>query len=164
MEITQSSWQALPRRLPGPFDLVLCLGNSIAHTGTRANMVSSLEGIKQVLGPEGVLVVDSRNWEYLYESRPRIVTSRRVIERHGIRSSSLYIWTIPDRFDSPCRAEIVLLFEDSSSAITHRRYVLDFTPFRRADLADAIHAAGLTVIGDSYRPGNPFYAIAAAPR
>jgi glycine/sarcosine N-methyltransferase len=164
LEITQSSWQALPQRLPGPFDLVLCLGNSIVHTGTRSNMVASLEGIMQVLGPEGVLVVDSRNWEHLYESRPRIITGRRVIERQGIRSSSLYIWTIPDGFDSPCRAEIVLLFEDSSSAITYRRYLLDFTPFRRADLADAIHAAGLTVIGDSYQPGNPFYAVAAVPR
>ena len=162
MEITQSSWQALPKRVPGPFDLVLCLGNSIVHTETRSNMIASLEGIKKVLGPEGVLVVDSRNWEHLYESRPRITTGRRVIERHGIRSSSLYIWTIPGGFDSPCRAEIVLLSEDSSSAITHRRYVLDFTPFRRTDLADAIHAAGLTVIGDSYQPGNPFYAVAAA--
>ena len=58
----------------------------------------------------------------------------------------------------------MLLFEDASSAITHRRYVLDFTPFTRAGLTDALHAAGLTVIGDSYRPGNPFYAVAAAMR
>ena len=87
-----------------------------------------------------------------------------MIERRGVRSSSLYIWTIPDDFNAPCRAEIVLLFEDASSAITHRRYVLEFTPFTRADLTDAVHAAGLTVIGDSYRPDNPFYAVAAAIR
>jgi hypothetical protein len=85
-----------------------------------------------------------------------------VIERRGIRSSSLYIWTIPDDFSEPCRAEIVLLFEDPSSAVTHRRYEIDFTPFTRTTLADAINAVGLTVIGDSYQPDNPFYAIAAA--
>lgn len=164
MDITQSSWQDLPERVPGAFELILCLGNSIVHTATKSKMISSLEGIKQVLGPEGVLVVDSRNWEYLYETRPRIITGRRVIERRGVRSSSLYIWTIPDDFNAPCRAEIVLLFEDASSAITHRRYAIDFTPFTRAALKDAIHAVGLTVIGDSYQPDNPFYAVAAAMR
>jgi len=40
--------------------------------------------------------------------------------------------------------------------------VIDFTPFRRADLVDAIQSVGLTVIGDSYQPDNPFYAVAAA--
>ena len=164
MDITQSSWQDLPERVPGAFELILCLGNSIVHTATKSKMISSLEGIKQVLSPEGVLVIDSRNWEYLYETRPRIITGRRVIERRGVRSSSLYIWTIPDDFNVPCRAEIVLLFEDASSAITHRRYVIDFTPFTRAALKDAIHAVGLTVIGDSYQPDNPFYAVAAAMR
>jgi SAM-dependent methyltransferase len=164
IDITQSSWQDLPQRVPGAFELILCLGNSMVHTETKSRMIASLEGLKRVLSPDGVLVIDSRNWEHLYESRPRIITGRRVIERRGIRASSLYIWTIPDDFNTPCRAEIVLLFEDASSAITHRRYVLDFTPFRRADLAAAIRAAGLTVVGDSYQPGNPFYAIAAAMR
>ena len=164
MDITQSSWQDLPERVPGPFELVLCLGNSIVHTATKSKMISALEGIKGTLGPEGVLVVDSRNWEYLYESRPRIITGRRVIERQGVRSSSLYIWTIPDDFSEPCRAEIVLLFEDANSALTHRRYEIDFTPFKRTTLTDAIQAAGLTVIGDSYQPDNPFYAVAAAIR
>ena len=164
MDITQSSWQDLPDRVPGAFDLILCLGNSLVHTATKSAMISSLAGIKQVLSPGGVLVIDSRNWEYLYESRPRIITGRRVIERQGVRSSSLYIWTIPDDFNAPCRAEIVLLFEDPSSAITHRRYVIDFTPFTRADLTAALHAVGLSVIGDSYQSDNPFYAVAAAMR
>lgn len=164
IDITQSTWQDLPERVPGPFELILCLGNSLVHTATKSGMISALRGLRQVLGPAGVLVIDSRNWEYLYASRPRIVTGRRVIERRGVRSSSLYIWTIPDDFNASCRAEIVLLFEDASSAITHRRYVLDFTPFTRADLTDALHAAGLTVIGDSHRPDNPFYAVAAAIR
>lgn len=163
VEVTQSTWQDLPDRVPGRFDLVLCLGNAIVHTATRPAMIASLEGLRHVLGPGGVLVVDSRNWEHLYQSRPRIVPGRRVVERRGIRCCSLYIWTIPDDFAAPCRAEIVLLFEESDSALTHRRHVLDFTPFRRADLAVALQAAGLTVAGDSYQPENPFYAVAAAP-
>lgn len=164
IDIRQSSWQDLLGRVPGAFELILCLGNSIVHTGTKSNMIASLQGIKKVLSPGGVLVIDSRNWEHLYQSRPRIITSHHVIERQDTRCSSLYIWTIPDDFNQPCRAEIVLLFEDPDSIITHRRYVIDFTPFRRADLTDAIQSIGLTVIGDSYQLENPFYAIAAALR
>lgn len=163
IDITQSRWQDLPQRVPGPFELILCLGNSIVHTATKSEMIASLAGLKQILSPGGVLVIDSRNWEHLYEAKPRIIP-HHVIERRGVRSSSLYIWTIPDDFDAPCRAEIVLLFEDASSAMTHRRYVIDFTPFTRTALTDAIQAVGLTVIGDSYQPDNPFYAVAAAMR
>jgi glycine/sarcosine N-methyltransferase len=162
INIVQSSWQNLVERVPGTFDLILCLGNSIVHTETRSNLISSLEGIKKVLSPGGVLLIDSRNWELMYNSWPRIVTGEHVIERQGVRCSSLYIWTIPDDFNKPCRAEIVLLFEDPSSAITHRRYVIDFTPFRQVDLTDAITSVGLTRIGESYQPDTPFYAVAVS--
>jgi SAM-dependent methyltransferase len=164
VKITQSTWQELPENIPGPFELVLCLGNAMVHAETRSNMLSSLEGIKKVLIPGGALMVDSRNWELLYWSRPRIVTGRRVIERDGIRCLSLYIWTIPEDFSEPCRAEIVLLFEGTNSAITHSRYAIDFTPFRHVDLVDAIKSAGLTVVGDSYQADSPFYAVTAAMR
>jgi SAM-dependent methyltransferase len=164
INITQSRWQDLSERVPGSFELILCLGNSMVHTETKSNMLSSLDGIKKVLSPGGVLVIDSRNWELLYDSKPRIIIRNRVIVRHGVRCLSLYIWTIPDDFNEPCRAEIVLLFEDANSAITHRRYVIDFKPFRHVDLTDAIRSVGLGVIGDSYKTDSPFYAVAAAMR
>jgi 2-polyprenyl-3-methyl-5-hydroxy-6-metoxy-1,4-benzoquinol methylase len=125
--VCQSDWRDLSRQVPGPFDLVVCLGNSIVHADTRAGLVDAVQGMRAVLGPGGTLVVDSRNWERPYSLRPRIVPARRVIGRRGLRCSSLYIWTIPDELDEPCRAEIVLLFEDADSALTgHRRHVIDF--------------------------------------
>jgi SAM-dependent methyltransferase len=162
MTVTQSRWQDLPNRVAGPFELVLCLGNSLVHTETRTNRLAALEGMRKVLSPTGTLIVDSRNWELLYESRPRIVPARQVIERKGLRCNSLYIWTIPDDFGSPCTAEIVLLFEDAEGRTSYRRHVIDFVPFRHADLADAIRAAGFTIRGDSYQADGNFYAIVAA--
>ncbi len=162
MTVAQSKWQELPNRVSGPFELVLCLGNSLVHTETRTNRIAALEGMKKVLSPAGTLVVDSRNWELLYESRPRIVPARQVIERNGLRCNSLYIWTIPDDFESPCTAEIVLLFEDAEGRTSYRRHVIEFVPFRHADLTETIRAAGFTIRDDSYQPGNNFYAIVAA--
>ena len=78
-----------------------------------------------------------------------------------MRCNSLYIWTVPDDFSSPCTAEIVLLFSDASGRISYRRHVIDFVPFRHEDLLDDIRAAGFTVRDDSYQAESNFYAIAA---
>jgi glycine/sarcosine N-methyltransferase len=161
MTVSQSRWQDLPDRVPGPYALVLCLGNSLVHTETRANRIAALEGMRKVLAPNGTLIVDARNWELMYKSRPRIIPARKVIERAGVRCTSLYIWSIPDDFGSPCTAEIVLLFDDAEGRISHRRHVIDFVPFRQDDLADSIRAAGFTVQDDSYQENGSFYAIAA---
>jgi glycine/sarcosine N-methyltransferase len=161
MTVSQSRWQDLPDRVPGPYALVLCLGNSLVHTETRTNRIAALEGMKTVLAPNGTLIVDARNWELMYKSWPRIIPARKVIEREGVRCTSLYIWSIPDDFGSPCTAEIVLLLEDAEGRISHRRHVIDFVPFRHDDLADSIRAAGFTIQDDSYRENSSFYAIAA---
>jgi SAM-dependent methyltransferase len=161
MKVFQSQWQDLPHRVPGPFELALCLGNSIVHTETRTNRIEALQGIRKVLSPKGMLIVDSRNWELLYKSRPRIIPARKVIERRGLRCTSFYIWTIPDNFQSPCTAEIVLLFEDAAAQISYHRHVIEFTPFGHDDLADSIRAAGFTVHDSSYQADSNFYAITA---
>ncbi len=162
MTVSQSLWQDLPNRTPGPFELVLCLSNSIVHTEKRTNRVAALEGMRKVLSPAGTLIVDSRNWELMYSSRPRIVPAREVIERKGLRCSSLYVWTIPDDFEAPCTAEIVLLFEDGEGRTSYRRHVISFVPFGHDDLADDIRAAGFTIRDDSYAEESNFYAITAA--
>jgi SAM-dependent methyltransferase len=162
MTVAWSQWQDLPNRVPGPFELVLCLGNSFVHTETRANRIAALEGMRKVLSPGGTLIVDSRNWELLYESRPRIVPARQVIERNGVRCNSLYIWTIPDDFGSACTAEIVLLFSGAEGRISYRRHVINFVPFGHEDLLDAIRVAGFTIRDDSYQADSNFYAIVAA--
>jgi glycine/sarcosine N-methyltransferase len=164
MPVFQSLWQDLPHKVPGPFELVVCLGNSFVHIKTKSGRITALEGIRKVLSPNGTLIIDSRNWELLHKSRPRIVPARKVIERRGLRCSSLYIWTIPDEFESPYTTEIVLLFEGAEARISHHRHVIEFTPFRHDDLAESMDAAGFTVRGSSYQADASFYALSATVR
>lgn len=161
VNVVQSRWEELPEKVPGPFHLAICLGNSIVHTGTRSNMIRAFRGIRRVLLPGGILIVDSRNWELLYRSRARISPAKRVIERSGQRCCSLYVWSIPSTFNSRCHAEVILLFEDGEKKLTHRRYVLDFRPFGHDGLLNAITSAGFSVQDDSFQPESPFYAVAA---
>jgi SAM-dependent methyltransferase len=162
--VMQSRWEDLPARLTERFDLAVCLGNALVHTGSPLAMARSLTAIRDVLRPDGTIVVDSRNWELMYRSWPRIIPGSRVTERHGIRCASLYIWTIPESFDLPCRAEIVFLFENQANEVSHRRYDLTFQPFTHVDLRQAVESAGFGITGDSFEPDAPAYAIAAIVR
>jgi SAM-dependent methyltransferase len=159
--VLQSLWQDLPAKLTGRFDLAICLGNAIVHVGSTPAMVESLESIRDVLAPEGKLIVDSRNWELMYSSWPRIITAPQVRERRGLRCTSLYIWTIPEGFDRPCQAEIVFLFEDQAGKLSHHQYELSFQPFGHADLRKAVEAAGFQITADSFDPAAHSYAIMA---
>jgi SAM-dependent methyltransferase len=163
IDVLQSRWEELPSKAGGPFDLVLCLGNALVHSETAPQMVRALQAMRKVLHPGGRLVVDSRNWELLYSSKPRIMPAPTVIERDGQRCSSLYVWSIPDTFADRCRAEIVLLFEGAERKVTHRRYVVDFQPFAHGSLLDAMESAGFSVTHDSFRPDGPFYAVVGEP-
>jgi SAM-dependent methyltransferase len=159
INVVQSRWEELPGKAGGPFDLVVCLGNALVHSETEPQMVRALQAMRRVLRPGGQLVVDSRNWELLYNSKPRIMPTPAVVERYGQKCCSLYVWSIPDTFGSPCRAEIILLFEDAERKVTHRRYVVDFQPFAHGSLLAAMESAGFAVTRDSFRPDGPFYAV-----
>jgi glycine/sarcosine N-methyltransferase len=160
--VLQSQWQDLPAKLAGRFELALCLGNAIVHTGSTPAMVESLASIRDVLAPGGRLIVDSRNWELMYSSWPRIITAPQVRERHGLRCASLYIWTIPESFDRPCQAEIVFLFENQAGELSHHRYELTFQPFSHAGLRKAVESAGFQITADSFDPAAQSYALTAA--
>jgi SAM-dependent methyltransferase len=159
--VLQSLWQDLPAKLTGRFDLAICLGNAMVHTGSTPAMVESLASIRDVLAPEGKLIVDSRNWELMYSSWPRIITAPQVRERRGLRCTSLYIWTIPESFDRPCRAEIVFLFENQAGELSHHRHELSFQPFGHADLRMALESAGFQITADSFDPAAHSYAVMA---
>ena len=160
--VLQSRWEDLPAKLTDRFDLAICLGNAIVHTGSRRAMAESLRAIRGVLKPGGTMIVDSRNWELIYSSWPRVIPASHVRERHGVRCACLYIWTVPESFDRSCQAEIVFLFENGARELTHHRYELDFQPFTHADLRQAVESAGFRITGDSFEPTAHNYAITAA--
>jgi SAM-dependent methyltransferase len=160
VDVIQARWEELPGKVAGPFDLVTCLGNSIVHTRTESAMDQALRAMRKVLRSGGTLVVDSRNWELLYKTKPRIVNLERVIERSNLRCCWVYVWSFPDDFSDPCQSEIVFLFEDADSKVTHRRYVIDYQPFTHDRLLSAMSKAGFRITHDSFLPGNAFYAVA----
>ncbi|MEQ4719024.1 class I SAM-dependent methyltransferase [Nonomuraea sp. B19D2] len=161
VEVLTSRWEDLPAVVAGRFELVLCLGNSLVHTGSHKAMVAALAGMREMVSPTGTLIVDSRNWELLYRERPRIVAADRVRERDGVRCTCVYVWTFPESFGEPCLAELLFLAEHPDGSLIHRRHALEFHPFTPAELEARLVEAGFAVAGSSYRHDAQRYAVAA---
>jgi glycine/sarcosine N-methyltransferase len=154
-----SRWQDLPRCFPERFELVLCLGNSVSHLPGE-DMVDAFGGMAGVLGDDGVLVVNARNWEKLRRDRRRLTFPERVLERGDRRCVPLYVWTYDDSWDAPHHVEIVFLVESDGRLEAHR-HELTFWPFRVGDLRERLAAAGLRVVDDTYRPEADWYEVVA---
>jgi len=155
-------WASLPERAEQPFDLVVCVGNSIVHADGRAGRREALAAMRAVLAPGGRVLLDARNWEKLRAQRPRIVAERPV-ERGGRRCQALRVWSIPEAWDEVHVQEPILLFAPGDGEAPRvRRYEVPFVPVRREDLAADLVAAGLDALG--WRDADEdWYAVVAQP-
>jgi hypothetical protein len=97
-----------------------------------------------VLQPGGVLVVETRDWERLRAERQRFEVREHVARRGGERGICIFVWTIPDGWEEPHRAEILVVVDDDRR-LRHHSVDLSFGAFRREDLFARLADAGLTV-------------------
>jgi SAM-dependent methyltransferase len=155
-------WADLPVVVGERFDVVLCIGNSLVHAGSREAMIEALAGLRQMACPGGHVVVDSRNWEKLHAERRIVRVADRVLTRDGRRCVTLYAWEIPDRFGQEIVAHIVFLFEDGDRIEPHE-YRVDFRPFTLGELRERLGEAGLREVGTDFDQARDQYAIVAVP-
>jgi SAM-dependent methyltransferase len=155
-------WADLPAVVDERFDVVLCIGNSLVHAGSRDAMIGALTGLRQMARPGGHVVVDSRNWEKLHAEHRIVRAASRAVTRDGRRCISLYAWEIPDRLDQEHVAHIVFLFEDGDR-IEPREYRIGFRPFTLAELRERLEEAGLREVDTDFDEARDQYAVTAVP-
>lgn len=61
VDLYRSSWSGLPGVLPGVYDAVICMGNSLVCEPDAASVTRSLAGMYSVLDEGGVLLVSGSN-------------------------------------------------------------------------------------------------------
>ena len=154
-------WADLPAVIGERFDVVLCIGNSLVHTGSRDAMVEALTGLRQMARPGGYVVVDSRNWEKIHAERRtvRVADRVRTRERPPVRQPVRLGDTGPVRPGDV--AHIVFLFEDGDR-IEPQEYRIDFRPFTPAELRERLAEAGLRVVGTDFDDARDQYAVVAS--
>jgi 2-polyprenyl-3-methyl-5-hydroxy-6-metoxy-1,4-benzoquinol methylase len=61
VDLYKSSWRELPEVVPGRYDAVICMGNSLAHEPDGEAVVESLTGMYAMLNEGGVLLISNTN-------------------------------------------------------------------------------------------------------
>jgi SAM-dependent methyltransferase len=154
-----ASWERLPEVFRRTFDVMICAGNSLSHGADENAMIIALRAMASLLKRDGLLLLDSRNWELLREKRPRVeVLDPRT--RQGERCIPVYSWSIPEAWDQPHGVEIVLVFDHGDHADA-RRHTLRFVPFRFDDLRHRLAEAGLTIAATDYTVTRERYSVVA---
>ncbi|MFH1688382.1 MAG: class I SAM-dependent methyltransferase [bacterium] len=112
ISFVQGSFQKLPQKLIGQFDLVACLANSISGVQTKRDLKLALAGFYRALRPGGTLVLQMLNYFAVTEdvlvpikaTRNEDIVYERFSERRGNRMS-VYV-TRADFADSPPAYEV----------------------------------------------------------
>jgi SAM-dependent methyltransferase len=145
LQASVCAWEELPGRgWEARFDVVLCVGNSLAHAAGPAARRAALRAMAQTLRRGGQLVVTSRTWEQVRADGSRLQVAEQLVVRDGRRGLPIYSWTIPDAWDAPHHFDVaVALVGDDGAVVTHRERFA-FWPFTEHALQADLRAAGLT--------------------
>ncbi len=85
------------------FDAVLCLGNSLPHLLTQADLVDALRGMADVLRPGGTLVLQNLNYDLRWQRRPRWFAAQGGV----LDGQEVLVWRFAD-YDAPAgRKELI---------------------------------------------------------
>ena len=99
-----ADWRNLAEKVQGPFDAVICLGNSFTHLFTDAERRQALEQYHRLLRPGRVLIMDQRNYDLIldrgYHTKHVYYycgQGVRVEPEHMDEGLARFCYTFPDR-------------------------------------------------------------------
>jgi ubiquinone/menaquinone biosynthesis C-methylase UbiE len=81
----QAAFDELAGKVPGPFDLALCMGNSLVHVMDQAGLAAAVDNFLSVLAPGGHLLTTNLNYERICTAGERIVGVHRAGPREYVR-------------------------------------------------------------------------------
>jgi SAM-dependent methyltransferase len=124
----------------GPFDAVLCIGNSLTHAEDR---VAALAGMRRVARDGALLAVTSRTWERPQEA------GEEVVERGGRRATIRRSW-VPGALVVEVEVDGALYREE-----------LAYWPFTHDELDADLRAAGWAPATSTWSPDVDRYLVTA---
>ncbi|MGQ9516115.1 MAG: class I SAM-dependent methyltransferase [Anaerolineae bacterium] len=73
VKFTVAGFGELAAKTAGPFDALLCLGNSLPHVNDLAHLDAALRDFRAVLRPGGRLLIQQRNFDMVLRRRERLM-------------------------------------------------------------------------------------------
>ncbi len=111
------------RSLPeNPFDAALCLGGSLHHTN-QVGIAELFSNVKAVLRPKGLFIVEQRNYERLFDERPKSASHPCgwSYTLDYVEPRTLYFHLLDIHRDINVRFEGLITFENELLALAKER-------------------------------------------
>ena len=156
-------WDELLSRLDesSPFDLIFCVGNSLAHAEGASARSDALTAMSRLLGRDGRLVVTSRTWELVRARGSRLDVADRLVRRQSRDAVVVYNWQIEQRWDEEHHLEIAVAQVASDGSVLTHSERLSCWPFRQEELVSQLQAVGLAVDSNTFDPDAENYTVVA---
>lgn len=149
--ITEYDWKDFHKYFNNRFGGVLCIGNSLTYLFSRKEQLGVLGNFRNSLREEGVLIVDERNFQYMFDHSKEIRQGK--FKYPGIyKLSEDHVKLVPIGIS---RKEVKMQARSKQTG-----HVLDikFYPFKRNELLGLLRETGFSKIEQysDYFPGfNP---------
>ena len=161
VEVRQCRWEDLPAQGFAPFDAVLCVGNSLPHAPGRDARRAALHAMAGALRPGGVLVLTTRNWEFVRGSGGGLQVFDHVVVRGGRPGVVVYSWWVAEHWDDRHEFDVAVALIGDDGAVTTHGERLPFWPFRHETLDEDLRAAGLEPDSTTYDAEVDRYLVTA---
>jgi len=150
VEWVRAPMQELAGRLDDRFDAVLCMGNSIPHLLTEADLGAALRGFASLREEGGVLAVQLLNYARVLARGERIVGIDRQGDRHYVRFYDFLPGRV--RFN-------VLTIDGRGGQCEGQLHSTELRPWTAGELAEAMEASGCGRVeqygGLDFQPFDP---------
>jgi SAM-dependent methyltransferase len=154
-------WEDLGAQGFAPFDVVFCVGNSLAHAPGRDARRGALKQMANVLGPGGLLVLTSRNFEQMRAEHYGLRVFDHVVVREGRRGVVIYSWWLGEAWEDPHGFDIAVALVGDDGAVETLGERLRFWPYRHDELDEDLQFVGLLPEETTYQADVDRYVVTA---
>jgi len=133
----------LDARMPGPFEAILCLGNSLPHLVSEDALAKALQDLSRVLAPGGLILIQMRNFDRVLAESQRFMAPQTV--RRG--DEEWLFLRFYDMDGQRLRFNMVRLYRRSGGEWHWKTEETPLYAWRADQMRDAFENAGLQVLG-----------------
>jgi SAM-dependent methyltransferase len=130
----RTDFRSLAADVPGTYDAVFCLGNTLAHLPSDEELRTALTNFSSLLIPGGIVVLQIVNFESILTSQQRVQSVRERGDKIFVRFYDFEPTNI--RFN-------ILTLERHEGSLMHRLQSVYLRPIRPSELRTVVQCCGL---------------------